>query len=233
MALSARKTRTLIAAVSAFIIGYFQTHPAAAREKVYVADFDQEQLDQWDQKSFAGETRYQIIERNGKNVLQAQSQKTASGLAKPMRINLKETPFINWSWKIRQRLDNLEETKKSGDDYAARIYVIIDGGWQLWKTKALNYVWSSNQPRGSEWDNAFAGSSAKMVAIRGKNDPLEWQQEKRNVYQDLITAFGDKGSDKANEAAYGYIDAIAVMTDTDNSGASATAWYGDIFFSEQ
>jgi hypothetical protein len=72
-----------------------------------------------------------------------------------------------------------------------------------------------------------------MVAVRGKNDPLEWHREKRNVYQDLITAFGDKGSDKANEAAYGYIDAIAVMTDTDNSGASATAWYGDIFFSEQ
>jgi hypothetical protein len=28
----------------------------------------------------------------------------------------------------------------------------------------------------------------------------------------------------------GAVDAVAIMTDTDNTGASATAWYGDIRF---
>jgi hypothetical protein len=65
--------------------------------------------------------------------------------------------------------------------------VVIDGGFMLWKTKLLNFVWSSNQDKGLIWDNPFAGSSVKMMSIRGKgSEKSKWYQEKRNVYQDLI-----------------------------------------------
>jgi hypothetical protein len=102
----------------------------------------------------------------------------------------------------------------------------------VWKTKSLNYVWSSNQDKDLVWDNAFAGSSVKMMSVRGKEAQQgQWYQEKRNVYQDLIDIFGDKGSEQANQKAYQYIDIIAIMTDTDNSGKQAESYYGDIVFS--
>jgi len=148
------------------------------------------------------------------------------------KIDLTITPYINWSWLVEKTLHGLNERSKSGDDFVARIYVVIDGGFMVWKTKSLNYVWSSNQDKGLVWDNPFAGSSVKMMSIQGKGSQTgKWYEEKRNVYQDLIDTFGDQGSEEANLEAYNYIDIIAIMTDTDNSGKKAESYYGDIVFS--
>ena len=96
----------------------------------------------------------------------------------------------------------------------------------------MSYVWSSNQNKGQVWNNAFAGSKVKMIAVRGKEDKEgQWQNEKRNVYQDLIAQFGDQGSEKANLEAYRFIDVVAIMTDTDNSKGNAESYYGDLVFS--
>lgn len=205
-----------------------------ATEVDNIAQFESENLENWQGKSFQGNTHYQITSLEGKKVLKATAVKTASGIAKERTINLLKTPFINWSWRIEDRLIGLDETKKRGDDYAARLYLVKSGGLFIWNTKALNYVWASNQKKGAHWDNAYAGDNAKMLAIRSAKDPLnEWIFEKRNVFNDMISLFGDQGSQKANEEAYGIIDVVAIMTDTDDSGRTATAYYGDIFFTAQ
>jgi hypothetical protein len=150
------------------------------------------------------------------------------------QIDLIATPYLNWSWLVEKTLPELDERSKAGDDFVARVYVVIDGGFMVWNTKSLNYVWSSNQAKGLVWNNAFAGSSVKMMSVRGQqSQQSQWYEEKRNVYQDLIEIFGDKGSEKANRKAYQYIDMIAIMTDTDNSGKDAETYYGDIIFTEK
>lgn len=203
-------------------------------EKMVIADFSKENLAEWKTKSFSGETLYSIVKEGDETVLQATSEDAASGLAKEQVIDLFKTPFLNWSWKISQPLNGLDETNKAGDDYAARLYVVKSGGWKIWNTIALNYVWSSNQAKYSQWDNAFAGDNARMFALKGKDDKAHvWVSEKRNVYEDLIQLFGDKGSDKKNEEAYRYLDAVAIMTDTDNSHLKTEAFYSDIYFSNQ
>lgn len=203
-----------------------------AQYDIPIARFETESLTRWQSKTFVGKTQYQIVDLDGQRVLKATSEQSASGLVKAFKVDLKKTPYLNWSWRIENTLPRLNEKTRQGDDYAARIYIVKSGGWQIWDTLAINYVWSSNQPSGSRWNNAFAGSKAKMLAVRGKQDPpKQWAHEKRNVYQDLIDLFGDKGSPQANEAAYRFIDAIAIMTDTDNSRLQATAYYGDIVFS--
>lgn len=205
-----------------------------ANDKVLISDFENTDLSAWETKSFVGETQYELIQEQNKTLLKASSSQTASGIALEKTIDLKATPFLNWSWKIDNQLSNLDEKNKTGDDYAARLYVVKSGGWQIWKTRALNYVWSSNQLAGSHWDNAFVGDKAKMLAVRGQEDIVKnWHVEKRNVYQDLIRLFGDKGSEQANEEAYRYLDALAIMTDTDNSKQQATAYYADIYFSAE
>ncbi|MCK5542408.1 MAG: DUF3047 domain-containing protein [Desulfobacterales bacterium] len=49
-----------------------------------------------------------------------------------------------------------------------------------------------------------------------------WHSEKRNVYEDLKKPFGND---------LHFIDAIAIMTDTDNSRGKIKSYYGNIFFS--
>jgi hypothetical protein len=189
-------------------------------------------IDRWEPKEFSGESIYTIDEYKGRLALKALSHNAASGLVLEQQIDLTATPYLNWSWLVEKTLLQLDERSKNGDDFVARIYVVIDGGFMVWKTKSLNYVWSSNQDKDLVWDNAFAGSSVKMMSVRGKEAQQgQWYQEKRNVYQDLIDIFGDKGSEQANQKAYQYIDIIAIMTDTDNSGKQAESYYGDIVFS--
>jgi hypothetical protein len=157
-------------------------------------------------------------------VLQAVSNNSASGLFKQQKIDLQKTPYLNWQWRIENRLGKINEQSKSGDDYAARVYIVIDGGLAFWRTKAINYVWVSNSKKGKIWPNAFVGDQAKMIALRSDDAQIgTWYQEKRNIRQDLKNFFGEN---------FNTIDAVAIMTDTDNSKGLATAYYGDIYFSE-
>lgn len=188
-----------------------------------ITDFSNAQLADWQHKEFKGKTQYKIVRLGKLHVLQAQSHGTASGLVKKQKIDLTKTPYLNWRWRIENRLGNFNEQTKSGDDYAARIYIVISGGMFFWKTKAINYVWSANSEKGAIWPNAFAGKHAMMIAVRSAQDPIKtWVTEKRNIASDLNEIYGED---------FQYSDAIAIMTDTDNTNSRATAYYGDIYFS--
>jgi hypothetical protein len=179
----------------------------------------------WQNKIFSGETNYQITQLDNLKVLKAESNSSASGLFKEQRIDLLKTPFLNWRWRIDQHLKAHDEQSKSGDDYSARIYVVVSGGWAFWKTKAINYVWTSQAKKNTPWPNAFAGKNAMMIAVRSTKDKTQtWYSEKRNILQDLKDQFGEDIQ---------FIDAVAIMTDTDNTHKRATAYYGDIYFSKQ
>jgi len=181
-------------------------------------------INAWEKQVFSGITSYELHEIDGRQVLKAISKQSASGLVREIEVDLTKTPYMNWSWKVDSILSDVEETKKSGDDYAARVYVVISDGFFFWQTRALSYVWASKQAKGSTWPNAFTGK-ATMVAVESGEDSVgEWVEEKRNVLDDINNLLGIDAT---------RIDAVAIMTDTDNSRQSATAYYGDIFFTSE
>jgi len=181
-------------------------------------------INAWEKQVFSGVTSYELHEIDGRQVLQAISKQSASGLVREIEVDLTKTPYMNWSWKVDSILSDVEETKQSGDDYAARVYVVISDGFFFWQTRALSYVWASKQAKGSTWPNAFTGK-ATMVAVESGEDSVgEWVEEKRNVLDDINNLLGIDAT---------RIDAVAIMTDTDNCRQSATAYYGDIFFTSE
>ena len=194
----------------------------AQEQHIEIARFSQNDLSGWEEKSFQGHSHYSLIQSNNITVLKAQTSTAASGMFKEIDIDLNKTPFINWSWKIDNIYQGNNELSKEGDDYPARLYVVISGGFFFWRTQAINYVWSSNQPIGSTWDNAYT-SNAKMIAIRSGNEETgHWLTEKRNIRKDLKQLFGKEITK---------IHAVAIMSDSDNTKQSAVAYYGDIYFS--
>jgi hypothetical protein len=209
--------------ITLFFLSLMAFNIAQGADRIRIGDFSSGSLQDWQAQSFKGQTQYRFVEENGRKVLKADSSASASGLFKKQRIDLTKTPFLNWRWRIENGLGKLNEQVKSGDDYAARVYVVIDGGLAFWRKKALNYVWASSSPKGDIWPNAFAGKHVMMVALRSYEDRTAvWYEEKRNILEDLRKQFGEDIST---------IDAVAIMTDTDNAGGRATAYYGDIFFS--
>ncbi len=193
--------------------------------KLPVGSFSAGSLAGWKTKEFKGKTEYQISKLEGFQVLKADSNAAASGLFHEQRIDLQKTPVMNWRWRIENRLGNIDEQSKSGDDFAARVYVVVSGGLVFWNTKAINYVWASTSPKDKTWPNPFAGDHAVMVAVRSSSDSTgTWYTEKRNIHDDFKKLTGEDMP---------YIDAVAIMTDTDNAKGKATAYYGDIYFTAE
>jgi len=189
---------------------------------VQVARFSEMNLDGWENKSFEGETQYSIKREEQNSYLYASSMQSASALYKKIKVNIHETPYLNWRWRVDKALSELNEKDKSGDDYAARIYVVFKTGYTPLSAKALNYVWSSNDISDTHWPNAYTKKEI-MIPLRSNQDKTHtWQHEKVNIKEDLMKYFNKMPK---------HIDGVAIMTDTDNSKGVAGASYGDIYFS--
>jgi hypothetical protein len=173
----------------------------------------------WESERFQGETLY---ERDG-DALRARCRNSASGLFLKQEIDLRATPVIEWSWRVDAVFEpGVDEKSKPGDDFPARLYVVQDGGVAVWRTRAINYVWASRTPAGSDWPNPFA-SQAHMVALRSGAPaaPGQWVTERRNIREDFRRYHGRDVD---------VIDAVAIMTDCDNRGSAAEARYGTVRF---
>lgn len=183
-------------------------------------------------------TRYILINEGGRPVIKAESSQSASGLYRQLDLDPQVYPILSWCWKVDRVIAKGDETKKEGDDYAARIYVTFKFDpdqatlWERTKFQAIkliygeyppkaaiNYIWANRLPKGKAVANAYT-DRAQMVAVESGGDKVgQWICEERNLYDDYQKLFGDTPS---------AISGIAVMTDTDNTWEEAIAYYADI-----
>ena len=68
---------------------------------------------------------YSIGKENGKSILVATADNSASGIVYTGSFNIYQTPIIEWKWKISNIYRAGDEKKKSGDDYPIRVYVVF------------------------------------------------------------------------------------------------------------
>lgn len=183
--------------------------------------FTPAEIIEWEPHSFVGHTEYSLVEVDGRAAVHAAcDQATASGLFLRQEIDLNETPIVEWQWRVDAVFEGVDETTRAGDDYAARLYAVDEHRIARWRTRALNYVWASEMEQGSDWPNAYQ-SRARMIAVRSGSpeQPGQWQTERRDLQADFRKHHG-RDVDT--------IDALAIMTDCDDTGQPAEAWYGEI-----
>jgi len=191
--------------------------------EIAVGRFAEEGLEGWEVKEFKGLTRYRLVEVEGRQVLLAESDGSASGLVKKIDFDPAEYRYLRWRWKIEKTVAKGDERTKAGDDYAARVYVIFPGRF-FWQTRALNYIWANQLPAEGFVANAFTANAMLLAVRSGPDQTGQWLEENRDLVADYRRVFG---SDPPRAGA------VAIMTDTDNTGGRARAWYGDISLSTQ
>jgi hypothetical protein len=185
-------------------------------------------------------TAYELVVDGGAVVVKATSEGAASGLAKAVKIDPSVFPIVQWQWRIHNLLTRSDVTRKSGDDYPARLYITFEydpakvsfgkklkykAGQALFgdiPIAALNYIWDTKAAVGTIVDNAYTDFAKMIVVESGEAKVGGWIQESRNVYEDYKQAFGEDPP---------MINGVAIMTDTDNTKERAVAYYGDIRFS--
>ncbi len=195
----------------------------ANADEISVSHFATEGLTGWASKSFKGVTDYRLLKEDGHTVVYASSRNVASGLIRKLSFHPSRHKFLRWSWKISHTIEGGDERSKAGDDYAARVYVVFPGRY-FWQMKAINYIWANKLAKGSSISSSYA-SDSKMIAVESRNAKAGlWLSEERDLSADYRLLFGTDPPEA---------DAIAIMTDTDNTGGSAEAWYGDITLSTE
>jgi len=193
----------------------------ASADEIHVSHFATDGLSGWESKSFKGTTDYRLVKEDGQTVVKATSHDSASGMIRKTHFQPSKHRYLRWSWKITDTIKNGDEKLKRGDDYAARVYVVFPGRY-FWQMKAINYIWANKLTKGNFLPSVYAADS-KMVAVESGNGKAgQWLNEERDLLADYRSMFGTEPLE---------VEAIAIMTDTDNTGGTAEAWYGDIILS--
>jgi hypothetical protein len=183
-------------------------------------------------------TQYKLVDDGGTVVLNAKADGAATGLGQPTKIDIRSTPVIEWRWKVSRLITAADNAVASKEDSPARIVFSFGGdraklpltdrlaltlsdqrSGKPTPYATLMYIWSNKAPVGTVIPNPHTGRVQMIVASSGPAGVGAWQSLKRNVLEDYRKAFNEDP---------GLLMSIGVLTDTDNTGESAEAWYGDI-----
>lgn len=196
--------------------------------------------ERWSPFRFKKPTRYQVVSQDGKSVVKASANASASGLLHRLSVDPRSYPLLHWRWKVTELIATADNTKKHAEDSPVRVAVSFDGDIEKLslddrmlfdnlrlltgrKTPyaTLIYIWENRAPRDTIIPNPYISRVKMIVAGSGRDQLGKWREETRNVYEDFKRAFGEEP---------GMITSIGIMTDTDNTGANVHAYYGDIEF---
>lgn len=188
-------------------------------EPLALARFSQGDAEGWKVRRFEGETRYRIVEIDGRKAMRADSAAAAASLYLEREIDIAARQVLEWSWRIERTVPAADERAKAGDDFAARVYVVAPGEGLFALPIAISYVWAGRARIGEDWPNPFT-EKVRMVAVEsGDARAGEWRNHRRDLRADFRRFFGRDVK---------RLEGVAIMTDADNTGGTARAWYGDI-----
>jgi len=225
--------------------------PAAAPQQIvlpYVTRFSSNPAEDglpsgwrpWTLSRFKRPTEYKLVKEDGQTVVRARASSSASGLVHSLDLDPARYPLLQWRWKVDQLIAKADNTRKHTEDSPVRLVISFAGdldnlsfddhmffnqikaftGQQL-PYATLMYIWENRMPMDAVIPNLHTSRIKMVVAETGRDKLGRWQEQSRNVYEDFMRAFGERP---------GRITAIGIMTDTDNTGENAHAYYGDIIF---
>jgi hypothetical protein len=185
-------------------------------------------------------TEFKFVEEGGAVVLKAHAEAAASGLNHRVKFDIQSAPIIQFRWKVASLIDGADNRVASKEDSPVRIVLGFDGDKSKLtfgeKTKSLLaksatgkelpyaqliYVWANKYPVGTVIPNPHTKRVEMVVAVSGADQVGKWVTLSRNVVDDFKRAFGEEP---------GLMTDVGILTDTDNTGATVDAWYGDIQF---
>ena len=185
-------------------------------------------------------TTYRLATVAGVPAVEARANDSMALLARPLSVDLAATPILCWRWLVDAPVARGDMTRKSGDDYAARLYVAFDmpdsamsAGTRLKlgiarrlfggnvPDAALNYVWDNRHPVGTRRKSAYTDRAELIVVETGTARAGTWVTARVDVAADFATAFGNRPGTPIQ---------IAVASDTDNTDSIARAAFADLRF---
>lgn len=193
-------------------------------------------------------TTFALVRDEGRTALRARARASTAGLVRRLTVDPNALPLLEWEWKVVNLLERSDPTTRAGDDYPARLYVTFDVPLEqfnpvqrvllalaraLWgealPLAALCYAWDTRTAVGTILPNPYTDRVRMVIAESGAARLGRWTHMQRNVVDDYRRAFGGD-SPEVVRAPVPPINAVILSSDTDNTGESAEAYFGDVEF---
>ena len=228
--------------VSAALVGCASAPPAGPPEvpQQLPLSFNAKDKMGWEAVVFPGKVRtaFRSQPRDGRDSVQAESKSSASMLRQRLRIAPEQLGRLSFDWQVENLLDGADMTAQGRDDSPARLVLAFGGDRQKFSPRnamlnelaraltgedmpyaTLMYVWSNEQPVGTVIVHPRTDRVRKIVVESGPMRLKQWLHYERDVRADFEKAFGE---------APGELQALGIMTDSDNTQSRTRAWYGPI-----
>lgn len=185
-------------------------------------------------------TEWQLVPMDGKVAMQATARASASGLQFFTQVDLRAYPYLTWRWNIPHAIPTADNTIHRIQDTPARVIVTFEGGrealppadqmtYDLALAMAgselpyatIMYVWEPRLPEGTVIEHFLSGR-VKMIVTGGTSYRMgAWDEAVVNVLEDYRRLFNEEPP---------MVKTVGIMSDSDNTGATVTAYFGDIRF---
>jgi len=166
---------------------------------------------------------FEIVTDDGRKALHMKSANEGSTISKDIKgkINLKDTPFLEWTWKVTVLPKGADSCKKALDDQAAQIFVVWPRFPEAVRSRIIGYVWDTTEPVGTICKSEKTGTVTYIVLRSGTAELGKWLSERRTVAEDFKKVYGDAADDPS---------AMSVAIDSNDTNSTAESYMGPILF---
>ena len=190
---------------------------------------------------YGPKSEIKIVRGGDRNVLSVLAKDSFGSIAFKMSSETQDAPILTWQWKVDRVVDKANMEVKGEEDFAARVYVAFDFPESEISTgdraklkiaravqgfvpaAAICYVWDNKHAKGTAMPSPHFDHVHAIVLESGNERAGQWVEESRDVEADFIAAFGEGWKGRIPK-----VNGIIVGNDTDQSGESVNAWFGDV-----
>jgi hypothetical protein len=160
--------------------------------------------------------------RDGRLAARLRSERTTFAIHRDVVVELREFPYLSWSWKVTKLPVAGDVREPARDDQAAQVYVIFPR-WPSPRTSSdvVGYVWDSRTPVGTRIKHPRADNVRIVVVESGAARLNQWRLYERNVAADYTAFFGRQPP---------RVGKVAIMVDSNDTRGEAEALFGDLTF---
>ena len=102
-------------------------------------------------------------------------------------------PVLTWRWRVDRMPPRADISRRSGDDAAARLFVVFHDPADPSIKRRLEYVWDTTHAAGSIIPDPYSPDTIKAIVLESGSEKLgQWVPEKVNLVSDYQRAFGTK-----------------------------------------
>jgi Protein of unknown function (DUF3047) len=130
-------------------------------------------------------------------------------------------PVLEWSWKTIGLPAGADVRRAATSDLSAHLLVVWPRAPRLVRSRILAYAWDTTAPANTI-ERSHKTPTVTFVIVRSGNGNLaRWLTERRDVRADYRSVYGEEPEP---------VQAVALWIDTNDTGAPAEAFIGEISF---